>query len=163
MHPDSPGVCPRSVPRRPRESGAFFFSAAPARCAANRQKPWLAPGLFRIQTTDDVRMTTSSELLQSIFPGRVTLSPREVALAMYGKADRGAANAVQDLLQHGLLIPNLPKVRGRWLIPVAALGQWLDELQSEPVRPKMLFPTVASPRRSSWRAPPAARSATRRH
>lgn len=101
-------------------------------------------------------MTTSKELLQSIFPGRVVLSPREVAMAMFGKSDRSATNSVRDLLQQGLLIPNLSMVRGRWLIPVAALGKALDDLHPE--RPVEMIRPGAGPRgRQSWRAPPPVR------
>lgn len=36
-----------------------------------------------------------------------------------------------ELLNEGAFIPNLSKLKGRWLIPVAALGAALDNLASD--------------------------------
>lgn len=104
------------------------------------------------------RMRSSKELLQTIFPSRVALSTKEVAMVLFGRTDRSAMNTIRDLPQQGLLLPNLSKVRNRWLIPVAALGRALDDLQAEQLRP-IIRPAAAPPGRWSWRAPPAARLA----
>ena len=163
MHPEASnfmeGVsqdCPRMLPERPRESGAFEFLQSRETLKSDAKKPRKLPGLFAFLKANRRLMTTSKELLQSIFPGRVVLSPQEVAMAMFGKSDRSATNSVRNLLQQGLLIPNLSMVRGRWLIPVAALGQALDDLHPEPLL-EMIRPGAGPRGRQSRRAPPPVR------
>ncbi len=71
---------------------------------------------------------TTFDLLKEAFPGRIELSPREVAQAIYGqgKDTRKRIEQVNRALNEGRLIPGLRKDGARWRIPVAALAQAVD-------------------------------------
>lgn len=71
---------------------------------------------------------SSTEVLQDAFPGRVTLSPKEVARAIHGEGlyTKKRVEAVRNALDAGTLIPGLRKDGPRWRVPIAALGAALD-------------------------------------
>jgi hypothetical protein len=94
------------------------------------------------------------DILRAKFPGRVTLSPREVAQAMHGdeKATKKRIEAIRKKLDEGTLIPGIRKAKGdkRWSIPLAALARALDErgrIDIAPDLPPALTP-VSGQRRS---------------
>ncbi len=100
-------------------------------------------------------MTTfnSLEILRSIYPDRVALSPEEVTSALYGRQDRAAVQAVRAMLLRGRLVPFLTKIGGRWIIPMAALAQALEDLQVVPLgRPHLRRHIAQARKRSGWRA-----------
>lgn len=71
---------------------------------------------------------TSTELLQAAFPGRSSLSPKEVARAIYGegKDTRKRVEQINRALNEGRLVPGLRKDGPRWRIPIASLGAAMD-------------------------------------
>lgn len=91
----------------------------------------------------------SIEVIRLIHPGRAALKPREVAVLLYGRDDLSAVQSVTKLLNEGTFIPNLSKLKGRWVIPVAALGAALDNLRAAHNRPVRMvgmgMPTMCSP------------------
>ena len=72
---------------------------------------------------------TSTEILQEAFPGRVAISPKEAAKAIYGegKDTKKRVESIRGQLDNGTLIPGLRKRGARWSIPIAALGEAMDE------------------------------------
>jgi hypothetical protein len=69
---------------------------------------------------------SSVDVLREAFPGRVALSPSEIALVLYGSATRKRVERVRNELDAGVLVPGLTKTGARWLVPVVALGAALD-------------------------------------
>lgn len=94
-------------------------------------------------------IASNLDLLREIYPARITLTTREVALALYGRQDRSAVQAVREMLVQGRLVPFLTKPRGRWLIPVAALAMVLDDLQVVALRPLLALPMARTGRRTN--------------
>lgn len=90
---------------------------------------------------------SSTEVLQDAYPGRVALSPKEVAQAIYGlgKDTKKRVESVRNALDDGSLIPGLRKNGSRWLIPIASLGAAMDEKRRREVPTPM---PVAGVRRS---------------
>jgi len=74
----------------------------------------------------------SVDLITAIYPGRAALNTREVARLLFGRQDRSAVQSVIRLLNAGTLIPDLRRLKGRWLIPIAALGAGLDKVPAVP-------------------------------
>ena len=87
------------------------------------------------------------DILRTKFPGRVTLSPKEVAQALHGdaKTTKKRVEAVRKKLDDGTLIPGIQKARGdkRWSIPLDALARALDERGRPDVAP--LLPPALTP------------------
>jgi hypothetical protein len=98
---------------------------------------------------------TSLEILRSIYPDRVALNPSEVAAVLFGKQDRATVQGVREMLKEGHLAPHLGKLGGRWIIPITALAQSLDDLQFVVMRrpPIPHQNAQARKKRSGWRAP----------
>lgn len=91
---------------------------------------------------------SSTEVLQDAFPGRVSLTPKEVARAIHGegKDTKKRVEAVRNALDDGTLIPGLRKNGPRWRVPIAALGAALDaQLRAQASRAPPIEPP---PRRS---------------
>ena len=76
-----------------------------------------------------LREKTSTEVLQDAFPGRVSLSPQEIAAALFGadKATKKRVESIRVALDEGQLVPGIRKTGARWSVPIAALGAALDE------------------------------------
>lgn len=76
-----------------------------------------------------LRDKTSTEVLQDAFPGRISLSPQEIAAALFGadKATKKRVESVRVALDEGRLVPGIRKTGARWRVPIAALGAALDE------------------------------------
>lgn len=72
---------------------------------------------------------STTEIVQTTFPGRATLTPAEVALVLFGIGDKSGAQRVRERLDKGSLLPGLKKSGGRWLIPVASLVSSLEALE----------------------------------
>lgn len=91
---------------------------------------------------------SSTEVLQDAFPGRVSLTPKEVARAIHGqgKDTKKRVEAVRNALDDGTLIPGLRKNGPRWRVPIAALGSALDAQLR--VQASRSAPTEPPPRRS---------------
>ena len=72
---------------------------------------------------------TSTDILRAAFPGRVALSPQEIAQALFGadKATKKRIESVREALDEGRLVPGIRKTGARWRVPIAALGAALDE------------------------------------
>lgn len=97
-------------------------------------------------------MTTTLDTLRAAFPPpRAMLTVEEVAEVIYGRSDLGGREAVTAGLRRGDIIPGLRKVGGRWLVPIAALADWLDGLHTGPGAPSSArsLPTTRSPSRPS--------------
>ena len=73
-------------------------------------------------------METSIERLHRLFPGRMTLTPKEVAHVLYGRDTRRVVERLRQKLEAGVLIPNLRRLDGRWLVPIIELARALDAL-----------------------------------
>lgn len=71
---------------------------------------------------------TSKEHIEALFPGRICITPEELALAWKGKATKGVVQNIRRKLKDGTLIPGLKRDQGRWNIPVPAVVNVLDEL-----------------------------------
>lgn len=71
---------------------------------------------------------TSKEHIEALFPGRICITPEELALAWKGKATKGVVQSIRRKLKDGTLIPGLRRDGGRWNIPVPAVVNVLDEL-----------------------------------
>ena len=86
------------------------------------------------------------DILRDKFPGRVALSPKEVAQALHGdaKTTKKRVEAVRKKLDNGTLIPGIRKARGeRWSIPLDALARALDERSRPDVAP--ILPPALTP------------------
>lgn len=93
---------------------------------------------------------TTAEIIATKFPGRVVLTPEEVAEVWKGKTTRGVVGEVREKLKRGTLIPGLRKNGGRWDVPVSDLIKAIDALASAPSTPHPFDypqgPTVIRPR-----------------
>ena len=94
---------------------------------------------------------SSTEVLQDAYPGRVALSPKEVAQAIYGlgKDTKKRVESVRNALDDGSLIPGLRKNGSRWLIPIASLGAAMDEKRRREVATPMPVPGVRRSKHST--------------
>ncbi len=79
-------------------------------------------------------MESYQDIILGQFPGRITLSCKEVALLIYGQDSRAACNGVRDRLMAGTLIPGLRKNGRRWVIPILALARAMEALVEVPRR-----------------------------
>lgn len=95
--------------------------------------------------------SATSEIIQQRFPGRVVLTPDEVAEVWRGSRSREAVGAIRKRLTRGTLIPGLKKSGGRWEIPVESLinaikgltaGVDADEVEPTPVHPQAAPPSA---------------------
>jgi hypothetical protein len=79
---------------------------------------------------DELRMLalTSNEHLAAMFPGRICITPEELAQAWKGKTTKGVVQHIRRRLKEGTLIPGLKRDGGRWNIPVPAVANVLDDL-----------------------------------
>lgn len=73
-------------------------------------------------------MKSNIDLLRATFPGRVSLSPREVAVALRGKDTPKRVERVRAELDAGTLIPGLRKDGPRWRVPLLALAEAMDAI-----------------------------------
>lgn len=89
---------------------------------------------------------SSTEVLQASFPGRSSLSPKEIAQAIYGegKATKKRVEQINRALNEGRLVPGLRKDGARWRVPIAALGAAMDRR----VQPVATYDTPTPTRRS---------------
>src|SRR5690606_35499620 len=78
-------------------------------------------------------------------PGRVVLTPEEVAEVWKGKATRGVVGGIREQLKNGTLIPGLKKTGGRWVIPVSDLIKVIDGLADDSTPRDVDLPQVPSP------------------
>lgn len=78
--------------------------------------------------------SATAKVIQAQYPGRVALTPEEVALLLYGTDSRSMAQSVREALAKNT-IPGA-KVGGRWLIPVGPLVAWLDSLANPTSTPE---------------------------
>lgn len=94
----------------------------------------------------------TSTIIQDRFPGRVVLSPEEVAEVWRGSRSRKAVGAIRKRLSRGTLIPGLRKNGGRWEVPVEGLVKAIerltaggdedeDEEDDQPVHPQAAPPS----------------------
>lgn len=89
---------------------------------------------------------SSTEVLQATFPGRSSLSPKEIAQAIYGegKDTKKRVEQINRALNEGRLVPGLRKDGARWRVPIAALGAAMDRR----VQPVASFEPPTPTRRS---------------
>ncbi|MBB6064079.1 hypothetical protein [Pseudoxanthomonas broegbernensis] len=73
---------------------------------------------------------TTEEIIAQRFPGRVVLSPEEVAEVWRGSRSRQAVGTIRKRLTRGTLVPGLKKNGGRWEVPVAGLIKAVERLTS---------------------------------
>ncbi len=94
---------------------------------------------------------SSVEVLQDAYPGRVALSPQEVARAIcgVGKDTKKRVESVRNALDNRSLIPGLRKNGSRWLIPIPALGAAMDEKRCREVPTHMPVPGVRRSKHST--------------
>ncbi|MCL7713203.1 helix-turn-helix domain-containing protein [Stenotrophomonas mori] len=88
---------------------------------------------------------TTADIIRELFPGRVVLTPAEVAEVIGQHVDH-----VRDRLLRGTLIPGLRKDGGRWRVPVADLAEAIDGLarpSPPPVLTRSQMASTASPTR----------------
>lgn len=71
---------------------------------------------------------TTRELVEALFPGRLCITPEELAHAWKGKATRGVVQRIRGKLKDGTLIPGLQRNGGRWDIPVPSVATILEEM-----------------------------------
>ncbi len=72
----------------------------------------------------------TSTIIQDRFPGRVVLSPEEVAEVWRGSRSRKAVSAIRKRLSRGTLVPGLKKNGGRWEVPVEGLVKAIEKLMA---------------------------------
>ncbi|RDS85948.1 hypothetical protein [Dyella psychrodurans] len=104
------------------------------------------------------------DILRERFPGRVALTPKEIAQAIHGDAaaTKKRVESIREKLDAGTLIPGIRKGKGekRWLVPIDALARALDDRSrpdDRPVLPPALVPvgrrsrmTNIGPRMLKW-------------
>jgi len=78
----------------------------------------------------NVLHATTEEIINGRFPGRVVLTPPEVAEVWRGERTREAVGAIRKRLSRGTLIPGLKKNGGRWEVPVEGLIKAIERLGS---------------------------------
>lgn len=70
------------------------------------------------------------DILRARFPGRVVLTPQEIAQAIHGDAaaTKKRVEAIRKKLDAGVLIPGIRKGKGekRWHVPIDALARAID-------------------------------------
>lgn len=69
-------------------------------------------------------------IIQERFPGRVMLTPAEVAEVWRGSRSREAMGAIRKQLSRGTLVPRTKKNGGEWEIPVEKLIKAIERLGS---------------------------------
>ena len=75
-----------------------------------------------------VHACVTGTIIQERFPGRVVLSPEEVAEVWRGSRSRKAVGAIRKRLSRGTLVPGLKKNGGRWEVPVEGLVKAIERL-----------------------------------
>jgi hypothetical protein len=93
-------------------------------------------------------MPSSADILRATFPGRVALSPKEIAKALHGSDSKKRVERVREALDDGILIPGLRKRGSRWSVPIAALAEALDA-QAAPLIDARAPGALAGSRRKS--------------
>ena len=89
---------------------------------------------------------TTAEIIAAKFPGRVVLTPEEVAEIWKGKTTRGVVGEIREKLKRGTLIPGLSKNGGRWDVPVSDLIKAIDALIADPLAPRpVTYPQGSAP------------------
>lgn len=89
---------------------------------------------------------SNTKVLQDAFPGRSSLSPKEIARAIYGegKDTKKRVEQINRALNEGRLVPGLRKDGPRWRVPIASLGRAMDRRE----QPVATFETPTPTRRS---------------
>lgn len=77
-----------------------------------------------------VHACVTGTIIQERFPGRVVLSPEEVAEVWRGSRSRKAVGAIRKRLSRGTLVPGLKKNGGRWEVPVEGLVKAIEKLMA---------------------------------
>ena len=104
-----------------------------------------------------IQACVTSTIIQERFPGRVVLSPEEVAEVWRGSRSRQAVAAIRKRLSRGTLIPGLKKNGGRWEVPVDKLVQAVERLgagenDDEEEDDQLVHPQAAPPSGTRRRA-----------
>ncbi|HMM68483.1 MAG TPA: hypothetical protein PKC03_16225, partial [Dokdonella sp.] len=73
-------------------------------------------------------MSSTLDLLKSMFPGKVMLTIDDLALVLRNENSRATRESVASALRRGDILPGLRKSMGRWLVPITTLAAWLDSL-----------------------------------
>lgn len=66
-------------------------------------------------------------LLREMFPGKLMLTVEDVARVL-GRTGAGGYEQTREQLANGVVVPGLKKMGGKWLVPIAALANALDDL-----------------------------------
>lgn len=95
---------------------------------------------------------SSTDILQDAFPGRVAISPKEAARAIYGEGmdTKKRVERVRNELDAGTwpYFPGARKKGKRWMIPIAALGAAMDQDGFAQEQASPTFPPASTGRRS---------------
>ncbi len=97
---------------------------------------------------------TTEEIVASKFPGRVVLTPEELAEVWKGKTTRGVVEGIRAKLKAGTLIPGLKKNGGRWEIPVEDLIKVIKGLADDSKPRPITTPTMSNPTPGRRNRPP---------
>jgi hypothetical protein len=73
-------------------------------------------------------MSSTLDLLKSMFPGKVMLTIDDLALVLRNENSRATRESVAGAIRRGDILPGLRKSMGRWLVPITTLAAWLDSL-----------------------------------
>lgn len=71
---------------------------------------------------------STTEIVQTTFPGRAALTPAEVALLLLAIGDESGVKRVRDLLNQATPLSGVKKSGGRWLIPIASLVSCIEAM-----------------------------------
>jgi|GEM_PF-1994085 hypothetical protein len=88
----------------------------------------------------------TADIIRERFPGRIVLTPEEVAVVMKRKPTRGTVQGIRERLKSGTLIPGLKRQGGRWEVPVAALVNAIDGMTRSDIESRPALHPRAVPR-----------------
>jgi hypothetical protein len=80
-----------------------------------------------VKKSDIIEACTTLDALREDFPGQVVLTTDEIAQAL-GKRGTGGPQTIRNQIASGAfpLADKLRKIGGNWVLPMAALADWLD-------------------------------------
>jgi hypothetical protein len=73
-------------------------------------------------------MSSTLDLLKSMFPGKVMLTVDDLALVLRKENSRATRESVAGAIRRGDILTGLRKSMGRCLVPITTLAAWLDSL-----------------------------------